>query len=73
METVISTNKLTKNMAISLQQMSLLLMFTKVKFFGFLGANYAGKTTAMRMLCGLAKPSAGRAIICGYDIYKIQN
>lgn len=40
------------------------------EIFGFLGANGAGKTTAMRMLCGLLTPSSGKASIAGYDIYK---
>ncbi len=40
------------------------------EIFGFLGANGAGKTTAMRMLCGLLTPSSGKAKIAGYDIYK---
>lgn len=40
----------------------------KGEIFGFLGANGAGKTTAMRMLCGLSKPSAGKAWVAGYDI-----
>lgn len=39
------------------------------EIFGFLGANGAGKTTAMRMLCGLLKPSAGKATVAGYDVY----
>lgn len=39
------------------------------EIFGFLGANGAGKTTAMRMLCGLSHPSAGRATVAGYDVY----
>lgn len=39
------------------------------EIFGFLGANGAGKTTAMRMLCGLLTPSSGKARIAGYDIY----
>lgn len=39
------------------------------EIFGFLGANGAGKTTAMRMLCGLSRPSAGRATVAGYDVY----
>lgn len=40
------------------------------EIFGFLGANGAGKTTAMRMLCGLSIPTSGKATIAGYDIYK---
>ena len=36
--------------------------------FGFLGANGAGKTTAMRMLCGLCTPTAGHAWVAGYDV-----
>jgi len=42
----------------------------KGEIFGFLGANGAGKTTAMLMLCGLSKPTEGNAIIAGYDIHK---
>jgi len=42
----------------------------KGEIFGFLGANGAGKTTAMRMLSGLSKPTEGNAIIAGYDIHK---
>ena len=38
------------------------------EIFGFLGANGAGKTTAMRMLCGLSKPSGGRGKTAGFDI-----
>jgi len=36
--------------------------------FGFLGANGAGKTTAMRMLIGLLEPSAGQATVAGYSV-----
>lgn len=36
--------------------------------FGFLGANGAGKTTAMRMLIGLLEPSAGSAMVAGHDV-----
>lgn len=36
--------------------------------FGFLGANGAGKTTAMRMLCGLSIPTSGVGVVAGYDI-----
>jgi len=38
------------------------------EIFGFLGANGAGKTTAMRMLCGLSRPSSGNATVAGYDV-----
>ena len=38
------------------------------EIFGFLGANGAGKTTAMRMLCGLSKPTSGIGKVAGYDI-----
>ena len=41
----------------------------KGEVFGFLGANGAGKTTAMRMLCGLSMPSSGDATVAGFDIY----
>lgn len=40
------------------------------EIFGFLGANGAGKTTAIKMLIGLSKPSAGEAVIAGFDVYK---
>jgi len=38
------------------------------EIFGFLGANGAGKTTAMRMLCGLSIPTSGKGLVAGYDI-----
>ena len=38
------------------------------EIFGFLGANGAGKTTAMRILCGLSRPSEGEGTVAGYDI-----
>lgn len=38
------------------------------EIFGFLGANGAGKTTAMRMLCGLSRPSGGSGRVAGFDI-----
>ncbi len=40
------------------------------EIFGFLGANGAGKTTAMRMLCGLSHPSSGKGYVAGYDIFR---
>ena len=38
------------------------------EIFGFLGANGAGKTTAMRMLCGLSYPTSGSGTVAGYDV-----
>ncbi|NLY23456.1 MAG: ABC transporter ATP-binding protein [Bacteroidales bacterium] len=40
------------------------------EIFGFLGANGAGKTTAMQMLCGISMPTAGKGSVAGYDIIK---
>ncbi|HAS40912.1 MAG TPA: ABC transporter [Microscillaceae bacterium] len=40
------------------------------EIFGFLGANGAGKTTAMRILCGLSKPTSGEVEVAGFDIYQ---
>ncbi len=40
------------------------------EIFGFLGANGAGKTTAMQMLCGISMPTAGAGTVAGYDIIK---
>ncbi len=39
------------------------------EIFGFLGANGAGKTTAMRILCGLSFPTSGEISVAGYDVY----
>ncbi|MDQ8013280.1 MAG: ABC transporter ATP-binding protein [Flavobacterium nitrogenifigens] len=42
------------------------------EIFGFLGANGAGKTTAMRILCGLSFPTSGEASVAGFDVYRQQ-
>jgi ABC-2 type transport system ATP-binding protein len=39
------------------------------EIFGFLGANGAGKTTALRILCGLSLPTSGEIRVAGYSIY----
>jgi ABC-2 type transport system ATP-binding protein len=69
METVITTDKLTKRFGSFIACNELTFEVGKGEIFGFLGANGAGKTTAMRMLCGLLAPSAGKATIAGFDVY----
>jgi ABC-2 type transport system ATP-binding protein len=49
---------------------NLSLQVGKGELFGLLGPNGAGKTTTISILCGLLKPTAGQASICGYDIQK---
>ena len=46
------------------------LQIRRGEIFGFLGANGAGKTTAMRMLCGLSVPTSGTGTVAGYDILR---
>jgi ABC-2 type transport system ATP-binding protein len=66
---VITTDKLTKRFGHFVAASELTFQVAKGEIFGFLGANGAGKTTAMRMLCGLLKPSSGKATIAGFDVY----
>lgn len=42
----------------------------KGEIFGFLGANGAGKTTAIRILCGLSYPTSGEIMVAGHDVYR---
>ena len=69
-ETVIKTEKLTKKFGDFVAAHELTFEIFSGEIFGFLGANGAGKTTAMRMLCGLSKPTSGQATVAGYDIYR---
>ncbi|MFT3702448.1 MAG: ABC transporter ATP-binding protein [Agriterribacter sp.] len=69
-EPVIKTDKLTKRFGDFIATNEITFEVDKGEVFGFLGANGAGKTTAMRMLCGLSVPSSGKATIAGFDIYK---
>lgn len=68
-EIVIKTNKLTKQFGDFIATNAISFNVYKGEIFGFLGANGAGKTTAIRMLCGLSKPSSGEASIAGFDVY----
>jgi ABC-2 type transport system ATP-binding protein len=69
-EAVIKTENLTKRFGDFIATNAITLEVYTGEIFGFLGANGAGKTTAMRMLCGLSIPSSGNAVIAGYDVYR---
>jgi ABC-2 type transport system ATP-binding protein len=69
-ENIISTKNLTKRFGDFTAVDAISFEVKKGEVFGFLGANGAGKTTAMRMLCGLSLPTSGEATIAGFDIFK---
>jgi len=66
----ISVQKLTKRFGTFTAVDQITFDVNQGEIFGFLGANGAGKTTAMRMLCGLSMPTSGEATVAGYDLYK---
>ncbi len=68
-ESIISTTDLTKQFGDFTAVDHITFDVKRGEIFGFLGANGAGKTTAMRMLCGLSIPSSGKAEIAGFDVY----
>lgn len=70
MKTTIHTDKLTRKFGTFTAVDEISFDVCQGEIFGFLGANGAGKTTAMRMLCGLIKPSGGHATVAGFDIEK---
>lgn len=67
---VIETDKLTKRFGTFTAVDHISFTVGEGEIFGFLGANGAGKTTAMRMLCGLSSPTSGTGMVAGFDIYK---
>lgn len=69
MDAVVTT-KLTKRFGDFVATDAITFTVGEGEIFGFLGANGAGKTTAIRMLCGLLKPSSGEATVAGFDVYK---
>jgi ABC-2 type transport system ATP-binding protein len=69
-EIIIKTEQLTKRFGDFTAVDHISFDVHKGEIFGFLGANGAGKTTAMRMLCGLSLPTSGKASIAGFDVYK---
>lgn len=66
---MITVNQLTKRFAAFTAVDAITFDVHKGEIFGFLGANGAGKTTAMRMLCGLSMPTSGKATVAGFDVY----
>lgn len=67
---IISVSNLTKTFGDFTAVNDISFEVAKGEIFGFLGANGAGKTTAMKMLIGISKPSSGEATVAGFDIAK---
>jgi ABC-2 type transport system ATP-binding protein len=67
-EKIITVKNLTKTFGSFTAVNSISFEVYKGEIFGFLGANGAGKTTAMKMLIGISKPTSGEALVAGFDI-----
>jgi ABC-2 type transport system ATP-binding protein len=70
MDKVIRVKDLTKRFGSFTAVDAISFEVARGEIFGFLGANGAGKTTAMRMLCGLSYPSGGSGTVAGFDIVR---
>ncbi len=68
-QNVIEVRKLTKKFGDFTAVNAISFKVKKGEIFGFLGANGAGKTTAMKMLIGISKPTSGEAKVVDYDVY----
>ena len=68
-EKIIQVENLTKEFGDFTAVDSISFDVYKGEIFGFLGANGAGKTTAMKMLIGISNPTSGKAIVAGYDVF----
>jgi ABC-2 type transport system ATP-binding protein len=68
-EHVITAERLTRRFGAFTAVDHISLTVDKGEIFGFLGANGAGKTTAMRMFCGLLTPSEGKSTVGGFDVF----
>ncbi|MBD3239844.1 MAG: ATP-binding cassette domain-containing protein [Chitinivibrionales bacterium] len=66
----VETNELTKVFGTQTAVDHISVHVRRGEIYGFLGANGAGKTTAIRMLCGLLKPTSGSGQVAGFDIMK---
>ncbi len=69
-DTVIHTENLTRRFGSFTAVDAISFDVRAGEIFGFIGANGAGKTTAMRMLCGLLTPTSGTAHVGGFDVYR---
>ncbi len=70
MQTAIKTESLTKTFGEFTAVNAITFEVKEGEIFGFLGANGAGKTTAIKMLIGLSRPTSGEAKVAGFDVYK---
>ena len=70
MDAVISSENLTKKFGTFTAVDHISFEVARGEIFGFLGANGAGKTTAMKMFCGLLKPTSGIGYVAGLNIYR---
>lgn len=68
-EVIIKVNGLVKKFGNFVANDNLSFKVYKGEIFGFIGANGAGKTTAIRILCGLSYPTSGEIEVAGYDVY----
>jgi drug efflux transport system ATP-binding protein len=66
---VIEVEALTKKFGDFIAVDAISFKVNKGEIFGFLGANGAGKTTAMKMLIGISHPTSGKAKVAGFDVY----
>jgi ABC-2 type transport system ATP-binding protein len=67
-QTVIELDHLTKRFGQLVAVNDLSLTLARGEFFAMLGPNAAGKTTTLKLIAGLMKPTAGHARVCGYDV-----
>ncbi len=67
-EKIIAVQNLTKQFGSFTAVNNISFDVYKGEIFGFLGANGAGKTTAMKMLIGISKPTSGEALVAGFDV-----
>ncbi len=71
-EKVIRVENLTKTFGNFYAVKEISFEVSKGEIFGFIGANGAGKTTAIKMLCGLLTPTSGKATVAGFDVFREQ-